>query len=88
MNIDHVATELVDRAAERGHAVLRCNDTSPVDELRTAVRQISARRGVHIRTGMITDVLAVVLADADLWDEPVSVMRAKLPTPITFNTVH
>lgn len=78
---------MLDTASERGQAVLRTNDASAVDELRAAVRALARQRHLHIRTGMIDDVLAVVLADADLWDDPVSVMRTKLPTPLTCNTV-
>ncbi|GAA4266674.1 hypothetical protein [Frondihabitans peucedani] len=83
-----LAGRLVDRAQERGQAVLRCDTTTPVEQLRHQVRRIAAERRVQIRTGMIDDVFAVVLADAGPWDEPVSIMRRRLPRPTTANTVH
>lgn len=88
MDVEQIAAELLERAAERGQAVMRCNNSTLTDELRAAIRRLAGQRNIGVRTGLIGDVLAVILADADLWDEPVSVMRDKLPTPATFNTVH
>lgn len=60
---------------------MRLDEDAPVAALRSAVRSGARERGLAIRTGMVEDVLAVVRADAPLWDEPAAVMRAALAAP-------
>ena len=75
MDVDRVAAELVDRAVERGQGVLRTDASTPVGELRAAVRAVARSRGTRVRTGMVDDVLAV------------SEMRSELIPPAAANTV-
>lgn len=87
MDVTDVAARLLERAIERGQAVLRCDHTTPVDALRSSVRAAAAAQNVHVRTGMVGDVLAVALADAALWDAPVAEMRKLLEAPAAANEV-
>jgi hypothetical protein len=81
VDVDAVAEELVGRACSVGQAVLRTDAATPVTELRTAVRRAARARGVAVRTGMVDDVLAVVRADAPLWDASTAEMRRALSAP-------
>lgn len=87
MDIPDVAARLLEMAAERGQAVLRCDGTTPVADLRAAVRRAASARHLRVRTGMVDDVLTVVLADAALWGERVGEMRRKLVAPTEPNVV-
>lgn len=81
MDVDAVAAALVERAQAVGQAVVRTDPATPVAELRTAVRRTARARGVSVRTGMVDDVLAVVPADAPLWDASTAEMRRVLTAP-------
>ncbi len=81
VDIDAVAAALVERAEAVGQAVLRTDAATPVTALRTAVRRTARARGVAVRTGMVDDVLAVVRADAPLWDASTAEMRRALDAP-------
>lgn len=87
MDIVEIADQLVDAASSCGQAVIRIDDSTPVDALRAEVRAAAAARGLQIRTGIVDDVLAVVRADAPLWGEPASEMRKKLSAPTACNVV-
>ncbi|MFJ7288472.1 hypothetical protein ACQXVK_03955 [Curtobacterium sp. AB451] len=87
MDVERVAAELVDRADERGQGVLRTDASTPIGELRAAVRAVARSRGTRIRTGMVDDVLAVVTVGAALWQATVSEMRSELIAPALANTV-
>lgn len=87
MDIERTAEALVARADEHGQAVVRTDDTTPVSALRSAVRAEARRRGTSIRTGMVGDVLAVVTADAPLWDEDGPTMRRALSAPARVGVV-
>jgi len=41
MDVTNVAARLLERAIERGQAVLRCDATTPVDALRSSVREVA-----------------------------------------------
>ncbi|WJY01402.1 hypothetical protein [Curtobacterium sp. 458] len=81
MGVDAVAAALVERARAVGQAVVRTDAATPVAELRTAVRRTARARGASVRTGMVDDVLAVVRADAPLWDASTAEMRRVLTAP-------
>lgn len=78
---DDLARALVDRARDRGQAVVRCDATIPVDEVRARVRSLARDAGMPVRTAMIDDVLAVARVDAELWSDDTPTMRAKLAAP-------
>jgi hypothetical protein len=78
---------MLDRARANGHAVMRCDDSTPVGAIRTEIRRLARTEQVSIRTGMVDDVLAVVPADADLWRQPVARMRTELRAPTAANVV-
>ncbi|MEN0084650.1 MAG: hypothetical protein AAGC66_07770 [Leifsonia sp.] len=82
-----IAAELLDRAVHDQQAVMRCDLSTPIEAIRAEVRRLARDRSIAIRTGMIGEVLAVVKADASLWSQPVSTMRAKLAAPSTPNVV-
>lgn len=87
MDIEAIAVQLVELASTRGQAVLRCDSTTPLDQLRSKVREVAGSQGVRIRTGVVDGVLTVVRADADLWHDPVAEMRRKLEAPSVRNVV-
>lgn len=87
MDIDGIAAELVDVARESGQAVLRCDESTPIELLRAAVRTVAAEQDVRIRTGLVDGVLAVVRANADLWHDSAPEMREKLMPPAEPNIV-
>ena len=87
MDVEAVAGELMDRATERGQAVVRTDESTPLDELRASVRRLARERGIRVRTGMTGGVLAVALADAAIWDDSAAVMRVKLAAPAEPNIV-
>lgn len=76
MDVTDVATRLLERSIERGQAVLG-----------SSVRAAAAARHVHVRTGVVGDVLALALADAALWDVPAAEMRKLLEAPAAANEV-
>lgn len=80
-SIDELAGALLAGAQARGQAVVRCDASIPVDELRAKVRTRARDAGLPVRTGMIDDVLAVARTDAELWTDDTSTMRAKLTAP-------
>lgn len=87
MNVDAVARLLLERAIGCECCVMRCDDTTPVDEIRDSSRQAARQRHVRIRTGMVDDVLAVARLDAALWTQPVPIMRQRLAAPAAANTI-
>jgi hypothetical protein len=87
MDLADIATQMVDRAVDSGQSVLRTDRTTPVADLRRAVRRAARSRGVRIRTGMVDDVLAVITIDADLWTRPAAEMRSRLAAPDVPNVV-
>lgn len=87
MDIEAIAVRLVELASSRGQAVLRYDNTTPLDQLRSKVREVARSQDVQIRTGVVDGVLTVVRADADLWREPVAEMRRKLEAPTEANVV-
>ena len=81
MHVVEIAEALLVRAVDCGQAVVRCDATTPVTELRATIRRLARQRGVRIRTGMVADVLAVVTLDAQLWHDSTADMRTKLSAP-------
>lgn len=81
VDVDAVAGALIDRAVAAGRSVVRTGASTPVDALRAAVRAAARGRGLTVRTGLVDDVLAVVLADAPLWSAPAAEMRRALRAP-------
>jgi hypothetical protein len=87
MNVDEVAAAVMARVIERGQVAMRTDSTTPVQELRDAVRRIAREVGIGVRTGMLEDVLVIARVDAALWDDPARVMRDKLIAPTQPNTL-
>ncbi|MDN4613830.1 hypothetical protein P5G50_05130 [Leifsonia sp. F6_8S_P_1B] len=78
MDPHDLAAGLLDRAVADQQASHRVGAGIDVPAVRAEVRRLARERGVRIRTGIVGDALVVVRADADLWHEPVAVMREKL----------
>ncbi|MFJ4159796.1 hypothetical protein [Microbacterium testaceum] len=76
-----LASRLLDRAVAHGQAVVRCDASTPSDDVREHVRALARAQGLRVRTGMLDDVLVVARADADLWNDDTPTMRAKLTAP-------
>lgn len=87
MNVDAVAGLMLERAIGCECCVMRCDATTPVDEIRACIRQYARDRHIRIRTGMIDDVLAVARLDAALWTQPLPTMRERLTAPRAANII-
>ncbi|WP_150955014.1 hypothetical protein [Microbacterium testaceum] len=84
---DDLAAQLYVRAVARGQAVVRCDASTPVADIRESVRARAKADGIRVRTGMMQDVLVVARADADLWSDDTPTMRAKLTAPAAVGVV-
>jgi hypothetical protein len=87
MDVDDVATAAMVRVVDRGQVAMRTDASTPVRELRGAIRRIAREAGIGVRTGMLEDVLVIARVDAAPWDEPSRVMRDKLIAPAQPNTL-
>jgi hypothetical protein len=87
MNVDEVAAAVMARVIDRGQVAMRTDSSTPVRELRGAVRRLARETGIGVRTGMLEDVLVIARTDAALWNEPARVMRNKLIAPAQPNTL-
>ena len=78
-----LAAKLLDRARHDQQSAHRLQAGEDVDAVRREIRRIARSSGTKIRTAILDDVLVVVLADAEIWSDPASIMREKLgpPTP-------
>ena len=54
-----LAHALFERAASHGQAVVRCDASIPVDQVRAKIRALARDAAVSVRTGMVDDVLWV-----------------------------
>jgi hypothetical protein len=87
VDVAKTADALLENALQHGQSVLRVDGSTPLRELRAAVRAAARRRAVSIRTGSTGDLLAVVMRDAALWDEDTATMCRRLTAPDEPNTL-
>lgn len=73
-----LAEQLFARAVRDEQTAHRVEPTDDVAAVRAEVRRLAREAGVHIRTGLLDDVLVVARADAALWHDSTAVMREKL----------
>lgn len=78
MSSSHVAHRLFELASSHEQAVYRIAPDDSVPEIRSLVRRLARQHSIRVRTAVVGDVLAVVRADAQVWNDPVETMREKL----------
>lgn len=64
MDIQRTASQLLDEVSAHQQTVMRLTEDAPIAELRAEIRRQARHRLLRVRTGLIDDALAVVLADA------------------------
>ncbi|QNE35225.1 hypothetical protein [Leifsonia shinshuensis] len=77
-NTERLASRLLESARVHEQASHRIAPTDDIEAVRAQIRRSAREAGIRIRTGIVDGALVVVRADAALWHEPTSVMRAKL----------
>lgn len=73
-----LASRLLEAARVHEQASHRIEAADDIESVRAQIRRSAREAGIRIRTGIVDGALVVVRADAALWHEPTSVMKAKL----------
>ena len=81
MDIQRTASQLLDEASAHQQTAMRLTEDAQIAELRAEIRRQARHRLLRVRTGLVDDALAVVLADADIWHMSTAMMRKKLALP-------
>lgn len=78
---------MVARTAANRQTAPRTEASTPTAAPRQQIRRVARSRYLHVRTAILHGVLLLARTDAELWEQPVAVMREKLTSPEQPNLV-